>query len=278
VIDNIDVCVPSQQPQPNGSSTANGHTDLSESQDSDSLTKVSAHPPLVKDLSFVLKEGEHLMITGSNGVGKSSVARVLAGLWAPSAPSRPIPFYTPGEPSTAPVPVIKRPPPRLEDGRRSVFVVPQRSYMVSGSLLDQVIYPDSYADFVGRWETPKTDGGRGVGGGVEEGLKKIREILKLVHLEYLPEREGGWFTRKEWRDVLSGGEKQRVHAFFFFLGSVLSSYFYNCRWQWRGCFTNDRSLQFLMVRARLVAFARSCSILTCLFLSLLNRMYVGCIK
>ena len=31
----------------------------------------------------------------------------------------------------------------------------------------------------------------------------LYDILKLVHLEYLPGREGGWDTRKEWKDVLS---------------------------------------------------------------------------
>ena len=38
------------------------------------------------------------------------------------------------------------------------------------------------------------------------------EILTAVNLAYLPAREGGWRTRKEWRDVLSGGEKQRVRG------------------------------------------------------------------
>ena len=37
-------------------------------------------------------------------------------------------------------------------------------------------------------------------------------ILERVHLEYLPAREGGWTTVKEWRDVFSGGERQRVSS------------------------------------------------------------------
>ncbi|ETW75940.1 ABC transporter, partial [Heterobasidion irregulare TC 32-1] len=127
--------------------------------------------PLVHDLSLALGAGDHLMITGSNGVGKTAVARVLAGLWAPGGGGR-----------------VRRP------GRGDVFVVPQRAYMVSGSLLDQIVYPHTYPQFVksGRSE------------------RELMEILEAAHLAYLPEREGGWMTRKEWRDVLSGGEKQRM--------------------------------------------------------------------
>lgn len=149
-------------------------------------TSPDSSPPLVKDLSFLLKEGDHLMITGANGVGKTAVARVLAGIWAPQGASAVVrrPASSPSSsssfPSTSP-----RPP---------VFVVPQRAYMVTGSLLDQVIYPHSYPQFV---KSGKTE-------------KDLMDILEMVFLAYLPEREGGWGTRKEWRDILSGGEKQRM--------------------------------------------------------------------
>ncbi|KAI9508086.1 ABC transporter transmembrane region 2-domain-containing protein [Russula earlei] len=127
--------------------------------------------PLVRALSLSLSAGEHLMITGSNGVGKTAVARVLSGLWAPGNAGK-----------------VHRP------GRRELFVVPQRAYMVTGSLLDQVIYPHTYPQFVQSGRTKE----------------ELMEILEAVHLAYLPAREGGWETRKEWRDVLSGGEKQRM--------------------------------------------------------------------
>ena len=78
--------------------------------------------------------------------------------------------------------------------------------MVSGSLLDQVIYPNSYADFVDQFNKQ---------GGIQEGMVRLELILQMVHLEYLPQREGGWLIRREWRDVLSGGEKQRAQYWHF---------------------------------------------------------------
>ncbi|KAJ7190946.1 ABC transporter transmembrane region 2-domain-containing protein [Mycena pura] len=152
--------------------------ELDDSSSSELLSTNSA--PLVRDLSFVLKDGEHLMITGSNGVGKTAVARVLAGLWAPQGQSH------------GAAALVQRP--RDGPGRQSVFVVPQRAYMVTGSLLDQIIYPHAYPEFLDSGKT----------------LADLVKILEMVFLAYLPEREGGWTTRKEWRDVLSGGEKQRM--------------------------------------------------------------------
>jgi ATP-binding cassette subfamily D (ALD) long-chain fatty acid import protein len=57
-----------------------------------------------------------------------------------------------------------------------------------------VTYPHSYAQY--------TASGRSE--------KELHKILKAVHLDYLVQREGGWYVQKEWKDVLSGGEKQRV--------------------------------------------------------------------
>ena len=57
-----------------------------------------------------------------------------------------------------------------------------------------MIYPHSYAQFLKAGRTKE----------------ELMDILQVVHLAYLPEQEGGWATVKEWRDLLSEGEKQRV--------------------------------------------------------------------
>jgi ATP-binding cassette, subfamily D (ALD), peroxisomal long-chain fatty acid import protein len=72
--------------------------------------------------------------------------------------------------------------------------LPQRPYLSIGTLRDQVIYPDGEPEMHDR-------GRRDI---------ELARILEDARLGYLPDREGGWDTRKEWKDVLSGGEKQRM--------------------------------------------------------------------
>lgn len=72
--------------------------------------------------------------------------------------------------------------------------LPQRPYLSVGTLRDQVIYPDGEVEMRER-------GRRDI---------ELRRILEEARLGHLPDREGGWDTRKEWKDVLSGGEKQRM--------------------------------------------------------------------
>jgi ATP-binding cassette, subfamily D (ALD), peroxisomal long-chain fatty acid import protein len=128
---------------------------------------------LIESLSFVVHSGEHLLISGSNGVGKSAVARIVAGLW---------PVYRG---------LVSRP---RNNGQDGIMFLPQRPYLSVGTLRDQVIYPHTEMDMQG-------DGKR------DHDLERILEEAKLGHLL---SREGGWDTRKEWKDVLSGGEKQRM--------------------------------------------------------------------
>lgn len=189
-------------------------------------------PPLVKDLNLIIKPGEHIMITGSNGVGKTSVARVLAGLWDPaSSGSGEATVTMPADETEADALFRRSLGERHSRPRPTLYVVPQRSYMVAGSLLEQIIYPCSYASFVRTTATaPPPPPARpsllhrstsflSLGTALakvpppdpsEAALAEIHEILEKVHLGYLVGREGGLHVRKEWRDVLSGGEKQRM--------------------------------------------------------------------
>lgn len=126
---------------------------------------------LIKALSFTLKHGDHLLVVGPNGCGKSSLFRILGGLW---------PVYGG---------TVYKPP------FHAIFYIPQRPYLSRGSLRQQIIYPDSLRQMRARGVTDAD----------------LFEYLKILGLEHLPELyEEGWDAEAEWRDVLSGGLQQRV--------------------------------------------------------------------
>ena len=120
---------------------------------------------LINELTVDLGRSDNLVVIGQSGVGKSSLLRAIAGLWTQGAG------------------IVKRPP------LHQMFFLPQKPYMLLGSLRDQLLYP--------RLDKEISEG-------------ELRDVLKTVRLEDLPERVGGFGAELDWADVLSLGEQQRL--------------------------------------------------------------------
>ncbi len=120
---------------------------------------------LVEGLSLKLLPGEGLLVRGPSGCGKSSLLRAIVGLWD-SGDGK-----------------ILRPP--LDQ----MLFLPQRPYMVLGTLRDQLLYPHLDLE-------------------IEDA--ELKEVLIRVNLPDLEQRHGGFDVEQNWAQVLSIGEQQRL--------------------------------------------------------------------
>lgn len=131
---------------------------------------------IVQSLSIIIKPGDHLLITGPNGCGKSSLFRIISGLWPVYGGS----LTRPGESYY------------LRTNRPAMFYIPQKPYMTIGCLREQITYPVQV----------KPD---------RKNDEELLKLLDLVDLRSLAEREqNGLDAIGDWDSTLSGGEKQRL--------------------------------------------------------------------
>ncbi len=120
---------------------------------------------LVRDISLEIPSGNGLLIMGASGSGKSSILRAIAGLWNSGTGA----IYRPKS--------------------NEILFLPQKPYMVLGSLRQQLLYPQTNVDI----------------SDVE-----IQQVLERVNIPQLAERFGGLDAVENWGQVLSVGEQQRI--------------------------------------------------------------------
>jgi len=147
------------------SATIQSHEDARLALDKVTLLTPDYQHTLLKAATAEVLPGSGMLIAGPSGVGKSSLLRAIAGLWNAGD----------GQ--------ITRPP------LSEMFFLPQRPYMILGSLREQLLYPNL---------------------ALEVSDDELRTALDKVNLPNLADRFGGFDAVMEWGTLLSLGEQQRL--------------------------------------------------------------------
>ena len=121
--------------------------------------------PVIKDLTLSVGDHDKLLVVGPSGCGKTSLLRMISGLWDPSSGS------------------VERP----ETG--DLLFIPQKPYMLLGSLREQLCYPTEEERF---------------------SEEQLRSVLEQVNLSKLVSRYPDLDIKQDWPRILSLGEQQRL--------------------------------------------------------------------
>ena len=129
------------------------------------LTPPGGEQPILRDLSLSIGEADRLLVVGPSGCGKTSLLRMISGLWAPSRGA------------------VERP------ATGELLFIPQKPYMLLGSLREQLCYPTDESRF--------SD-------------DQLRHVLEEVNLATLSARYPDFDVKQDWPRILSLGEQQRL--------------------------------------------------------------------
>jgi ATP-binding cassette subfamily C protein len=100
--------------------------------------------PIIRDLSIDIAPGDHLAIVGPSGIGKSSLAGLLAGMLQPTA----------GQVLLDGLSVTRYPPASLPDRR---VLIPQEAYVFAGTLAENILYLRTASAAAGRPSAAELD-------------------------------------------------------------------------------------------------------------------------
>ncbi|KAG0208103.1 hypothetical protein BGX28_000859 [Mortierella sp. GBA30] len=127
--------------------------------------------PVIRDFTYRFEPGVNTVIVGPNGVGKTSLLRVMGGLWPVSRGYVILPHRY----------------------RKDVIFLPQTPYLTYGTLREQIVYPNK--------ETASSVS--------DADVVRVLKLARLEHIVNLIEDFDIAYTM-DWNKMLSPGEQQKM--------------------------------------------------------------------